>query len=107
MHMAARGGHGAIVEALLEAGADPDIRFNGAWSPLAFAAEHSNDHGCDTRAVAVLLKAGADPLLEDWNGYTALTRAECDVVYDLIQEEADEDKYQRQPPPEAAVREEL
>ena len=41
--MAARGGHEEVLRALIEAGADVNIQFNG-WSALAFATEYVNDN---------------------------------------------------------------
>ena len=39
--------------------------------------------------VQMLLEAGANPLLEDWNGYSAVTRADTDELRDMLQAAAD------------------
>jgi hypothetical protein len=79
LQSAAAKGHAAAVRALLGAGADVDLQFKAAWSALAFAAEHANNHagprGLDT--VTTLLDAGANPMLEDLNGYNAQLRADA------------------------------
>lgn len=36
-----------------------------------------------------MLEAGANPLLEDWNGYSAVTRADTDELRDMLQAAAD------------------
>ena len=81
LHVAARDGHAVIVQQLLKAGADVDIQYNKAWSALAFAAEHANDNEGGMRSVVALLNAGANPLLTDLNGYTAMMRADPDTPH--------------------------
>eukprot|EP01043_Picozoa_sp_COSAG02_P036274 COSAG02_NODE_2646_length_8338_cov_5.543634_3_plen_192_part_00 len=76
LHVAAQDGHREIVQALIDAGADVNIQFNKAWSPLAFAAEFANDNEGGLESVIALVDAGADPLLKDLNDYTAVMRAD-------------------------------
>jgi ankyrin repeat protein len=56
--VAADRGNTAILRFLLDAGADPNVRCPGDWSPLARATAAGNH-----RAVVLLLKRGADPQL--------------------------------------------
>jgi ankyrin repeat protein len=51
------------VRALLEAGADPNVRQQGGLTPLHAAAHHG-----DTELADLLLKHGADPELADDSG---------------------------------------
>lgn len=69
LHAAALQGHRACVEALLEAGADPNLSLGGelAMTPLMYAA-HSGDIGC----FKALLRAGANPNAQLADGTTAL-----------------------------------
>lgn len=106
IHLAARSGHLHVVEALLEAGANPDSRDDGGMSPLHKAAENgfleivqlliskkvSIDPGAFGRGmytpmmmavmkdhleiVETLLLAGADPCKKDKRGRTCYTHAE-------------------------------
>lgn len=55
-HYAARQGHGACLQALLDAGAQPDRRAKDGATPAHLAAEH--DH---VECLAACLAAGADP----------------------------------------------
>ena len=77
LQAAARTGHAHVLEQLIRAGANVDIQYNKAWSALAFAADYANDNDGGLDAVATLLNAGANPLLEDLNGYTAVMRADA------------------------------
>lgn len=56
LFMAAARGQSDRVDALLEAGADPNVRFSGDGTALIAAARDG-----DARSVALLLEAGADP----------------------------------------------
>ncbi len=55
LNAAAAGGHAGIVVLLLDAGADPDVRQHGGWTPLMSAAANGDD-----AAVTALLEHGAD-----------------------------------------------
>lgn len=55
------------LQALLAAGADPNIRDHDGQTPLHFAVEHVN-----TEAITILLDASAKPNLADHQGNTAL-----------------------------------
>lgn len=78
LQSAAGQGQAAVVRTLIRAGANVDIQFNTAWSALAFAAEHANDDEGPggLESVTALIDAGANPMLEDWNHYNALMRAD-------------------------------
>ena len=67
--ISACGPHGAVqaVEALLVAGADPNLAGTGGRTPLMEAASW-----LDAPTVELLLSRGADPLLKDSGGRTAL-----------------------------------
>jgi hypothetical protein len=56
LHCAVAGGSLAVVDALLEAGADPAARDEAGYTPLLLAAERG-----DLDVVKRLLRAGADP----------------------------------------------
>jgi uncharacterized protein len=56
LHAAVAGRHPEVVRLLLAAGAQPDIRQHGGWTPLLAAAQHG-----DAEMVSALLEAGADP----------------------------------------------
>ena len=64
----ATGPHGGedVLRLLLEYGANPDLGV-GAWSPLMNAATW-----CRPGGVSLLLEAGADPMLRNASGQTAL-----------------------------------
>lgn len=60
--------HAGLVEALLDAGADPDARDNeSGWSPL-----HRALHGGQLRIAAALLAANASLSVPDWRGRSPL-----------------------------------
>jgi ankyrin repeat protein len=65
LHSAAAGSHAAIVELLVEAGADPNAAQDGGFTPLHSAAQ--ND---DRESAEALLAAGADPSLASDDGKT-------------------------------------
>jgi ankyrin repeat protein len=56
LHAAVAGRHPEVVRLLLAAGAQPDARQHGGWTPLLAAAQHG-----DAEMVEALLDAGADP----------------------------------------------
>ncbi|KAK3245162.1 hypothetical protein CYMTET_45253 [Cymbomonas tetramitiformis] len=66
MH-AAEGGHGSAVCALLDGGANPNLRRDDGWAPLSFAAV-----GGHVEALRVLRDAGADLSHADNYGSTSL-----------------------------------
>ena len=74
LHSAAAGSHSAIVELLLEHGADPNAAQDGGFTPLHSAAQ--ND---DRDSAEALLEAGADPSLADDDGKTPADLAGDDV----------------------------
>ncbi len=78
LHSAASGGHAAIVELLLEHGADPNAAQDGGFTPLHSAAQ--ND---DRDSVEALLEAGADPALANDEGKTPADLA-GDDTRDLV-----------------------
>lgn len=71
LHAAAAGGHAEIVALLLDAGADPDARQHGGWTPLMSAAANGDD-----TAVDVLVDHGADPRAQADDGRNAATIAD-------------------------------
>lgn len=88
LHAAARNGHAGAIQRLVSAGANPDIRFKKAWSALAFAADYANDNDNGMESVVALLNAGANPLLEDLNSYTAMMRADAGTPHRALIMEA-------------------
>ena len=66
LHSAAAGGHGSIVELLLEHGADPNARQRGGFTPLHAAAQNG-----DRESVEVLVERGADTTAATDDGKTA------------------------------------
>jgi ankyrin repeat protein len=56
LHAAVAGRSGESVRLLLDAGADPNARQHGGWTPLMAARQHG-----DQPVIDMLLAAGADP----------------------------------------------
>ena len=67
LHIAVANVHGKVVRALLDAGADKDIRERNGATPLYIASSKGDD-----AIVHMLLDAGADKDLTDYAGYTPL-----------------------------------
>ncbi len=67
LHYAATGGHTAIIELLLEQHAYIDAEWPNGTTPLMMAAHYGSP-----MAVKVLLEAGADPMLKNQLGLTAI-----------------------------------
>jgi ankyrin repeat protein len=91
LHAAAARGQWLVVEALLEAGLDPDQFDRGGQTALMKAAANGHD-----RVVASLLRLGAAPDLADRDGRTALMHAAAHpssgsvtVIRDLVRAGAD------------------
>lgn len=81
---AARQGNRGVVQALLDAGGDPNVRLPMGWTALMFAAESG-----ETAIVSDLLAAGADPNAVSMNGYTALRSAQQrghEKIVELLEE---------------------
>ncbi|HEV3402333.1 MAG TPA: ankyrin repeat domain-containing protein [Acidimicrobiales bacterium] len=66
LHSAAAGGHGEVVSLLLDAGADPDARQQGGFTPLMAAAARG-----DELLVQRLLDGGASPARKSDDGKAA------------------------------------
>ncbi len=89
LHAASRSGKEAAVAALLEGGADPNVRnaawgddgdvFGGAETPLHLAV-----HGEHASVVVALLEGGADPNVVDGYDWTPLDVAISDEQFALI-----------------------
>ena len=71
LHSAVSARDAAAVRALLDAGADPNARQQGGYTPL-----HGAAHNGDGATVRMLLDAGADPSLRNDEGKDALAFAE-------------------------------
>ena len=70
LHSAVSGRHAEIVGVLLEAGADPNARQSGGWTPL-----HSAARNGDVASVTLLLASGADPSATNDDGTSVLEMA--------------------------------
>ena len=70
LHAATTNRDAAMVEALLQAGADPNLTQAAGFTPLHAAAHHG-----DAAIVALLLGAGADPLSSNDKGQTPVELA--------------------------------
>ena len=70
LHAAATAGHAAIVELLLDAGADPNAEQSGQWTALHGAAEKGH-----AAVVRLLLERGAAPARRSYSGATPLALA--------------------------------
>lgn len=71
IHLAVTGGYTSIVQALLEHGADPNVRQSGGLTPLHVAAKNGN-----LQIVLMLLLNGADLSFKADDGRTALNLAQ-------------------------------
>jgi uncharacterized protein len=80
IHSAVAGRHGGVVGALLDAGADPNVRQRHGWTPLQGAAEHG-----DVETVDRLLSAGADPGATNDDGVAAADLARSGGHTDLAE----------------------
>jgi len=78
IHAAAAGKRTSLVHLLLEAGADPNVKQSGGWTPLHQAADH-----CDVGMTELLLRYGADPSIAQDEGKTPRAIAE-EKGYDEI-----------------------
>ena len=66
LHSAASGRHADVIALLLGAGADPNARQTGGWTPL-----HAATANGDEPSVRLLLDAGADPAATNDDGQPA------------------------------------
>ena len=80
IHSAAAVGDHASVRALLEAGANPNVKQQGGYTPL-----HTAAHNNDVVLAHLLLDHGADTSLTTDDGQTPLQMAEGDEVRALIE----------------------
>jgi hypothetical protein len=81
LHSAARDNKIKIVQELIAAGADLNIKDHMGMTPLILAAEHGQ-----TEVVRLLIDAGADIQLKDNAGRTARDRADRDEIAKILKE---------------------
>ena len=79
IHSASAVGDHDSVRALLEAGANPNVRQRGGFTPL-----HTAAHNDDMTLARLLLDHGADPAVTDDAGKTPREMAPGDAVRDLL-----------------------
>lgn len=80
LHSAAAGRSSAILEQLLDAGADPDQRQDQGWTALHSAAQHG-----DLAMTRLLLQHGADLNVKSDGGQTALELARAGGHAEVVQ----------------------
>jgi uncharacterized protein len=80
--LAAYFGHPQIVEALIQAGADVNAR---ARNPMQVAAIHAAVSARDIQCVEILLRSGANPNLEQQQGFTPMQAAEANMDDAIMQ----------------------
>ena len=79
LHAAASGRHAPVIAVLLSAGAQPDMRQSGGWTPLHAAAMNG-----DERSTRLLLEAGADPAARNDDGVGTASLAQRSGNADVI-----------------------
>lgn len=80
IHAAAAGQRTALVELLLQKGADPNVQQRGGWTPLHQAVEHY-----DKGMIRLLLDYGADPSIKQHQGKDAIMLAQEKQFADIVQ----------------------
>merc|ERR1719246_241224 len=79
VHLAAPGGHSAVLEALAAAGADLQAETQRSGTPLHAAAAVGQEE-----VVGTLLELGADPCAKNAKGKTPRQRAEDEDMDELV-----------------------